>query len=377
MKTSYNSFLLEKYTKDLFLLLEGNLYSTSSFLSKIERLKKESGEVGKIAKAIYRMLDDYEYFSDDNIKQNFFDTTDKEDKVSFLMNNKLDQDDWDQEDEPSLPYTMRGRSEMKIGRIITYLCKLASLKVKDQDIEKFVNMYKSTSESSDIQFKLVSGKDIAEYYTGDKTYGYLDDMGSLGSSCMIDAHKKRFKIYTENKDKVNLLIYVNSDDQILGRALVWKLDESPCEAKYFMDRVYTTRDSDIYKFINYAKNQGWLYKFRQGYGLDEAVVFKYNDKKVYGEIKVNLDGDFNKYPFLDTLSFLSKDKKSLSNLPSKKCFELHDHEDGEKERCYNCDGDLKYKIYTGDVHLCGECCPGHILLYENGIKTKVNKFLFT
>lgn len=377
MKTSYNSFLLEKYTKDLFLLLEGNLYSTSSFLSKIEILKKEPGEVGNIAKAIYRMLDDSAYFDDDDIKQNFFDTTDKEDKVSFLMNNKIDFDEWDEEDEPSLPYTMRGRSEMKIGRIITYLCKLANLKVKDQDIEKFVNMYKSTSESGDIQFKMVSGKDIAKYYTSDRTYGYRDEMGSLGASCMIDTDKKRFKIYTKNKDKVNLLIYVNSNDEILGRALVWKLDKSPCEAKYFMDRVYTTRDSDIYKFIKYAKNQGWLYKFRQGYGVDEAVVFEYNGKKIYGEIKVNLNGDFNKYPFLDTLCFLSKDKKSLSNLPSKKCFTLHDHEYGERERCYDCGGDLKYENWTGDENLCGECCPGHEILHEKGIKTKVNKFLFT
>lgn len=319
MKTRYNSFLLEKYTMNLILLLEGMIYSSSSFLVKIKSMKKEPGNVGEIAKAIYRMIDDGAWFEDDKIKQNYFDTTDSEDKVSFLMNNKVS-DDWDEEEDPSLPYTMKGRNEVKIGKLVTYLMKLSNIDVTPKDIESFVNVYKSKSESSELSFRLVSGKDIAKYYKGDNTYGFKNELGSLGNSCMVDVEEKRFKIYTDNPEKVSMLIYLNSDDKIFGRALVWKLDKSPCDANYFMDRVYTTKDSDVYKFINYAKSQGWMYKYRQSYGVDKAVSFIYKDKEVYGQIKVELDGSFRKYPFIDTLSFLSKDKKSLSNLPSKKMF---------------------------------------------------------
>lgn len=383
MKTTYNSFLLEKYTMDLFLLLEGivlegTLYSSSSFLMKIKSMKGEPGMVGEIAKSIYRILDDNAWFDDDKIKKNFFDTTDSEDKVSFLMNNKIP-DDWDDEEDPSLPYTIRGRNEIKVGKLITYLMKLSNIDVKSKDIEDFVNIYKSKSESSELSFRLVSGKDIAKYYTAKKTYGFEDELGILGNSCMVDVEKKRFKIYTDNIEKVSMLIYVNSDDIILGRALVWKLDKSPCDANYFMDRVYTTKDSDVYKFINYAKSQNWMYKSRQSYGPEESVSFIYKDKKVLGEIKVELDGSFRKYPFVDTLSFLSKDKKSLSNLPSKNCFWLHDHSEGYKDRCYDCNGKLKIKVWndwSSKEILCPECGGGHEILYKNGIKTKANEFLF-
>lgn len=374
MKTRYNSFLLEKYTMNLVLLLEGMIHSSSSFLMKIKSMINEPGNVGKIASAIYIMVDDDACFDDDKIKQNYFDTTDNEDKVSFLMNNKVP-DNWDEEEDPSLPYTMKGRNEVKIGKLVTYLMKLFNIDVKSKDIEDFVNVYKSKSESSELVFKLVSGKDIAKYYKGDNTYGFEERLGSLGSSCMVDVQKERFKIYTNNPEKVSMLIYVNSDDKILGRALVWKLDKSPCDAKYFMDRVYTTKDSDTYKFINYAKSQDWMYKLRQSYGDEESVSFIYKGKEVYGEISVDLDGSFRKYPFIDTLAFLNKEKNSLSNLPSKKCFLLNDQDDGNRERCYDCHGELTTYWHDEEI-LCPSCSGGHEQLYNRGIQTNVNEFLF-
>jgi hypothetical protein len=372
MKTRYNSFLLEKYTMNLILLLEG-IYSSSSFLMKIKGMINEPGNVGEMAKAIYKMINYGNWADDDKIKQNYFDTTDNEDKVSFLMNNKVP-DDWDEEDDPSLPYTMKGRNQVKIGKLVTYLMKLSNIDVKSKDIEDFVNIYKSKSENSELVFKLVSGKDISKYYMSENTYGFAEELGTLGNSCMVDVENTRFKIYTYNPEKVRMLIYVDSDDMIHGRALVWKLDKSPCNAEYFMDRIYTTKDSDIYKFINYAKSQGWMYKFRQTYGNDQSVSFIYKGKEVYGEISVDLDGSFRKYPFLDTLSSLNKDKSSLSNLPSKGCFLLHDHYEGERQRCIECNGSL---FYNRNVKtLCASCCAGHDKLYKMGIETKVNKFLF-
>ena len=91
-------------------------------------------------------------------------------------------------------------------------------------------------------------------------------------------------------------------------------------------------------------------------------------KKVCGEVVVKLDGDFSKYPFVDTMCFLSKDKDSLSNLPDKKCYILHDTSGG-KDRCDDCDGD----IIDEDGYLCYDCASGHGILKDKGIETKWNK----
>ena len=75
-----------------------------------------------------------------------------------------------------------------------------------------------------------------------------------------------FNIYIKNPDVCRLVI-LREDDKILGRALVWKLvsirsgvGEKFEGVEYFMDRQYTIKDSDVNKFRNFAKEQGWIYK---------------------------------------------------------------------------------------------------------------------
>ena len=167
-----------------------------------------------------------------------------------------------------------------------------------------------------------------------------------------------------------MLVYLNGENLLLGRAIIWKMDESPCEATYFMDRVYTCQDSDYFKFVNYAKEQGWLYKKYNGACSErENILFIYNDKPIYGEVKVKLDGNFQKYPFVDTLLYLSHDKDELSNLSSKRCFELSDADDHKKDKCFGCGG----KIIDDAGNLCDYCGDGHVELYKYGIITDIYK----
>jgi hypothetical protein len=156
---------------------------------------------------------------------------------------------------------------------------------------------------------------------------------------MKDESGKIFKIYSENKEKVKLLIYVDADDKVHGRALVWKVKKSPCESKYFMDRIYTNRDSDVNRFKDFANNEGWFYKKKMNSHVDDNVLFVYKGEDVAGEVKLKLEGNFRSYPFIDTMCFLSKDKDSLSNLSDKKCYHLHDVY-GDREKCEDCDGDV-------------------------------------
>lgn len=343
----FNNFLLENLKNELTLILEGYIEGSGAFLVKLEELSKGKDKTSRIAYDILGMIEDCDEIDDNDIKQNFFDLTDKDDMVSFIQQSKIDAMD-DFPDDDDVLYNMKGRGEIKIGRIIKYLCNLVYTKSEmpsDKDIEQFVNVFKASGkENKGIEFRLVSGEDISKYYDGRK---YYTDHGTLGGSCMADEGPSYFDIYVENPDKVRLLIYVDGKDLIHGRALVWKLDKSPCEAKYFMDRIYTNADSDTIKFKKYAEEQNWMYKKYQRSWVDDGVQFIYQGKEVFGEIEVSIkDGVFEEYPFLDTFCFLSPEKKLLSNLSDVDFYYLKDT-DGGCYVCDTCDGKMNYK--------CDEC----------------------
>lgn len=367
MITKYNGFILERLKFEIFSLLEGHIYATTDFIMKLKSLVKLGGKVAQIADQILNVIESQQWFSDSKIKQNYFDLIDKEDMVGFVNQSKVRTVMNDVYDNPELPFTMPGRGEVKIGKIVNYICSLRNISVSDSDREAFVNAWKASTEISTIQFKLVSGEDIAKYY---KEENYYNSSGTLGSSCMRDESKGIFKIYTENPKKVKLLIYVDSDDKVHGRALVWKVKKSPCESKYFMDRVYTNRDSDVNRFKQFADNEGWFYKKKMNSHVDDNVLFVYKGQNVNGEVVVKLNGDVNRYPFIDTMCFLGKDKKYLSNLSLLRGYYLHSVS-GDREKCDDCEGRLVFK-YDRNYELCDNCSSGHRVLKRLGTDTLLN-----
>jgi len=249
----------------------------------------------------------------------------------------------------------------------------------DKDIEVFVNTYKASKVDNSKRFELVNGPIIKKYYFEDN---YADSRGTLGDSCMrYDNCQSFFKLYTKNEEKCSLLVYLDENGKVLGRALVWKLhskelynqDQTPfdCPAEYFMDRVYTSKDSDVIKFINYAKEKNWLYKWKMTADDMEGMVFRYGDKVIFGRIVVKLGRVvFRKYPFVDTLNFCDGDQY-ISNVgfamdesddDSEEGFMMNDT-DGDSEPCSNCNGtgydddggdDCKKCNGDGDID-CPEC----------------------
>lgn len=359
----YNGFLLEKIKYELLSLLEGNLYASSDFVMKLKSLSKAKGKTGEIANKLIDIIDNEWYLDDNSTKQNYFNITDKDDTVSFIQSNKVP-NDWDEEKSPELPYVMKGRNEIKIGKIIRTLSKEMDLDslITDKDIEDFVNQYKASSTKTTVEFKLVSGDDITKYYESKR---YYSRSGSLGGSCMADESKSTFKLYSENTSKVKMLVLIDNNDKIHGRAIVWKLKESPCEAKYFMDRVYSNSDSDVYKFKQFAEEKGYLYKEFMNSHIETNVNFIYKGKEVVGECSVKLDGAAKNYPFVDTMCFLSKDKETLSNIPSQGCFFLHsvsgdcsecDSCNGVVIDCYDCSNDRE--VYCDDCDGSGDSDSG-------------------
>jgi hypothetical protein len=331
MLNNFGGFVLEKQV--ISLILENDLKASYDFLSRLKKIKDKS----KIAKILFDLFDD-EYYIVKDLPQNWIDVTSEPEMVSFLSDQRAKRTpmQWD-EDESKL-YDTTGRGTIRIGRFAQALLsdpeviedlELSSLEdnlteLTPRDYEEFVNLYKSEFTVLTNEFKLVNGDEIPPYYDF-MNYAY-PDKGQLGSSCMRYTPCQRyFGIYRENPEVCQLLVYVNQDNKVLGRSLVWKLDKKVdgCPAEYFMDRIYSHSDSDMLKFQNYAKEQGWVMKNKNTSDIVESLFFNYNGQVFLSHVYVTLDNfNFKKFPFVDTLSFLHPVNGRLHNIKGKNTLEL-------------------------------------------------------
>lgn len=354
---NFQEFILENHIIEL--INENSIMASGGFLEKLEAMSKKN----KIAKILYDLFDNQQYVSGD-LSQNWIDVA-GEDTVSFMSDTKANKLNWSEE----VPYTAKGRSVIKVGRFVNALLNNSSIsshihhyvnrefELKSKDVEEFVNLYKATNVDDSKKFKLVKGEDIAKWYDEDK---YASERGTLGSSCMKNVNSDYFDIYVKNDKSCRLLIFINGDKKLIGRALVWKIDSSElipaCEAQYFMDRVYAANDSDFIKFKDFAIEQGWLYKNRNSFDPNESLLFRYNETPVFGKIVVKLkDGGCDEYPFVDTMSFLDENYETLSNVGSKNS-DILCSTSGDTEKCSNCDG-------TGEGD-CNNCTGGKVTCEE-------------
>jgi hypothetical protein len=115
---------------------------------------------------------------------------------------------------------------------------------------------------------------------------------------------------------VKLLVLLNNDGHIFGRALIWQTDKG-----LFMDRVYTAFDQDYYKFIDYASKNGLIYKNENKSGA--KVEYLKDGKVSWFPIKIRLKFNIDEYskeeftgrvrdiPYMDT--FIYGQKNVISN----------------------------------------------------------------
>ena len=348
MLNNFNEFILE--SKVVSLILENDLKSSPDFLSRLNKIKDKS----KVANILYSLFST-EYYIVKDLPQNWIDVTNEPEMVSFLSDQRSKRSPMQWHEDGLEFYGSKGRGQIRIGRFAQALLsdpeviedlEMSSLdhnltELTPRDYEEFVNLYKSEFIVISNEFKLVKGDEISYYYDiYNHAYG---DKGQLGSSCMRYTDcQKYFSIYKKNPEVCQLLAYVNQDNKVLGRALVWKLEKKVdgCPAEYFMDRVYCGNDSDMIKFKNYAKEKGWVMKDRNNSGIVESLFFNYNDTVILSHINVKLkDFRFEKYPFVDTLSFLHLGNGKLHNIKGKNTIELtstdgefYDSLDGESRK---------------------------------------------
>jgi len=186
-------------------------------------------------------------------------------------------------------------------------------KLKDSDIESFVNLFKAkhTELYGDFEFRVVDGEDIRKYYYKEQYTEKFGMNGSLWGSCMRGRREQRFlDIYVENN--VSMVIMVGSDGLIAGRALIWHGVDVEGVKMDVMDRIYIIRDSDTPLFKQYAEREGMLYKEKQSYTDKTSWI----DGGVARDIEMGISigsYEFDYYPYLDTFSYADLDCGWLYN----------------------------------------------------------------
>lgn len=267
--------------------------------------------------------------------------------------------------------------EIKIGRLTNQIIELYNyvlkelgkdtIKLSSSDIEEFVNSFKSKYDyikrNAKKNIKIVSGKEITHYYN---EKNYAKKHGQLAYSCMrYEECENLFSIYETNKT-INLAVMLDDNEKVLGRALLFEL----VNGQKFMDRIYTSDDSDVLVFIEWAKENKFLFKEKQNSSSYTRVMSPLNNYKEGIDTRLNVK--VNKYnitykklytfPYLDTLKYLYWKEGILSNMDDEKYGVYVLLEDGDgRPLCNKCEGSGMIECPECDgFDGCDKCEEGNI-----------------
>lgn len=190
----------------------------------------------------------------------------------------------------------------------------------DADIESVVNQWNARFVPVEADFRLVEGEAIRHYYHNDR-YNSNANTGSLASSCMrYDERQGVLDLYVQNPDVCKMLI-LESEDGIIGRALVW----TDADGRTIMDRIYGN-DLTIQRFKDYAREQGWWSKAHQNFN-SQGMFIGPEGNKAFLDTSIHIDvTKFETFPFLDTFCYLCADR--IGNSPIRDFRAIAQHTDG-------------------------------------------------
>ncbi len=332
MINRYYDFILESRIQ---LLMEGKLVVSKDFKNTLKKMNSIVSGEDESDEPIHSLLLDFikdEEEIEEPLSQNYLDIVqDKDDTITFMSDKNFDRLENPPEKKKEI-FLLKGRSEIKIGRFIrAFLTASGNDYYTAKAIEEFVNLWKSVRSGKDIEFRIVEGSDIPKYY---QSKNYISgESGMLGDSCMNDQNEGIFEIYSKNPSVCKLVILEAPGGKILGRALAWKpsklTDAYPEDfsPEWILDRPYTTKDSDVNKFKDFANQNGWAYRYKLSNDYDESrYKFVWRGSKYVSKIEVKLEsgGNFRLYPYVDTMKFYDGiDNLSNHGFP-RRCFSLND-----------------------------------------------------
>lgn len=211
-----------------------------------------------------------------------------------------------------------GRQDGKAARVIRKVMHpdvVNHLHITDTHYEKFSNYVASYvgingdgDGGSDPVYRIAvcNGELIPLYYNQD---AYAREAGgNLINSCMRHVDEDYFEIFSKNPNTVSLVVLLDAEHKVHGRALLWKTDQGMC-----MDTVYSS-DSLKSVFINFAKANGISYKSNHSCHWSEFDLNgedrNNNSKNVTAQLR---HYDFSYYPYMDTMMYLCMDTGRISN----------------------------------------------------------------
>jgi len=216
----------------------------------------------------------------------------------------------------------QNRTPIRIGRFIIKLygenAGFSKEESTGNEVETFANLVIEVRQKEVIhkdEFKIVEGEDIIKYYNQDSYES--DGKGStLYGSCMKYEYCAPYLgFYIHNNIKVVVLMSEKEEDKIIGRAVLWNIDEidgAEVERK-FLDRIYAIKSQDMGKFKELARKNGWLYKSKQDM-WDTTDIVDSKDGSVGRKIlKVNNIKGYKAYPYMDTLKYFNLTDNFLTN----------------------------------------------------------------
>lgn len=218
-------------------------------------------------------------------------------KISYLTHDRIEKL------EPNQYWSSSRRFAARPGAFIGKIFK----DISGKEVEKFSNLYRSYANKPEFTFKVVDGDDILTYY---HISSYAQERGTLGASCMkYDSCQNYLGLYTDNSDIVKMLVMLNKDNRLIGRALLWSFDNYK-----IMDRIYTIADEEfLFQFKKWATDNGFLYKSEQNwYNTLNFENLSTPKKEIKIDIKLN-NSNFRRYPYVDTFKFLNISDGLLTN----------------------------------------------------------------
>lgn len=190
---------------------------------------------------------------------------------------------------------------------------------KPVEIEQFANKMKSI-EVKEENFKILKGNDILDAFKSDN-FCDISDRNQLSKSCMNNKPVAWFDIYTKN-DNCSLLALYNEKGDIIARALIWLVERMRINDKLltnvvFMDRVYTTKDSDYYKFIKYANDNNIYTRTANTFTITDGVSYK-GEEFMDVEMKTSGPKNLEQFPYMDTFKAYNPENGALLNFEAER-----------------------------------------------------------
>jgi hypothetical protein len=264
-----------------------------------EELKAVLSEIeadSQVAKLLLKKRHDKEDLVEDPI--NFISVAHDKTKISYLTTDRIAKIE-----DPSLYWSSSRRFAVKPGGFISKIFK----DIPAKEVEKFSNLYRAQSNKASFTLSVVDGLKMLTYY---HINSYAQERGTLGASCMkYDNCQDYLGIYTHNRDKVKMLVMLNSEGGLMGRALLWDFDTHK-----IMDRIYTISDEEFaFQFKKWATDNGYLYKSEQNW-YNTLNFENLSTPKQELKLSIKLDNfQFRRYPYVDTFKFFDEEKGLLLN----------------------------------------------------------------